>query len=52
MSFSVTDTYFGPALFVAWIGGGSLVIGGILKSVAFREMVKDEKITVSPLTDL
>uniref|UniRef100_A0A8C2Z5K3 Claudin n=1 Tax=Cyclopterus lumpus TaxID=8103 RepID=A0A8C2Z5K3_CYCLU len=34
---------FGPALFVAWIGGGILLIGGILKSVAFKEMVKDEK---------
>lgn len=34
---------FGPALFVAWIGGGVLVVGGILKSLAFREMVKDEK---------
>ncbi|XP_071347832.1 claudin-18 [Trachinotus anak] len=34
---------FGPALFIAWIGGGVLVIGGILKSLAFKEMVKDEK---------
>ncbi|KAF0047168.1 hypothetical protein F2P81_000801 [Scophthalmus maximus] len=34
---------FGPALFIAWIGGGVLLIGGILKSLAFREMVKDEK---------
>uniref|UniRef100_A0A3Q3IJR0 Claudin n=1 Tax=Monopterus albus TaxID=43700 RepID=A0A3Q3IJR0_MONAL len=34
---------FGPALFVAWIGGGVLIVGGILKSVAFKEMVKDEK---------
>lgn len=34
---------FGPALFVAWIAGGVLVIGGILKSLAFREMVKDER---------
>lgn len=34
---------FGPALFVAWIGGGVLVVGGILKSVAFREMLKDDK---------
>ncbi|KAL7387018.1 hypothetical protein ABVT39_017090 [Epinephelus coioides] len=34
---------FGPALFVAWIGGGVLLIGGILKSLAFREMAKDEK---------
>lgn len=35
---------FGPALFVAWIGGGVLLIGGVLKSLAFREMVKDEKL--------
>uniref|UniRef100_A0A3B4UA07 Claudin n=1 Tax=Seriola dumerili TaxID=41447 RepID=A0A3B4UA07_SERDU len=34
---------FGPALFIAWIGGGVLLIGGILKSLAFKEMVKDEK---------
>lgn len=34
---------FGPALFVAWIGGGVLVVGGVLKSLAFKEMVKDEK---------
>lgn len=34
---------FGPALFVAWIGGGVLVVGGILKSLAFREMLKDKK---------
>ncbi|XP_072296527.1 claudin-18 [Eucyclogobius newberryi] len=38
------QTYtFGPALFVAWIGGGVLLIGGILKCLAFRGMVKDEK---------
>uniref|UniRef100_A0A673AQ50 Claudin n=1 Tax=Sphaeramia orbicularis TaxID=375764 RepID=A0A673AQ50_9TELE len=34
---------FGPALFVAWIGGGVLIIGGVLKSLAFRDMVKDDK---------
>ncbi|XP_038574304.1 claudin-18 [Micropterus salmoides] len=34
---------FGPALFVGWIGGGVLIIGGILKSLAFKELVKDEK---------
>ncbi|XP_068197770.1 claudin-18 [Antennarius striatus] len=34
---------FGPALFIAWIGGSVLIIGGILKTLAFREMVKDEK---------
>ncbi|XP_068605306.1 claudin-18 [Brachionichthys hirsutus] len=34
---------FGSALFVAWIGGSILIVGGILKSLAFREMVKEEK---------
>ncbi|KAM3865986.1 claudin-18 [Diretmus argenteus] len=34
---------FGPALFVAWIGGGVLLVGGILKSVAFKGMVQDDK---------
>ncbi|XP_062285361.1 claudin-18 [Scomber scombrus] len=34
---------FGPALFVGWIGGGVLLIGGILKSLAFRELAKDDK---------
>ncbi|KAM6920332.1 claudin-18 [Lycodopsis pacificus] len=34
---------FGPALFVGWIGGGTLLIAGILKSLAFKGMVKDEK---------
>ncbi|XP_029380592.1 claudin-18 [Echeneis naucrates] len=34
---------FGPALFIAWIGGGVQVISGVLKSLAFREMVKDGK---------
>ncbi|XP_047446054.1 claudin-18 [Mugil cephalus] len=34
---------FGPALFVAWIGGGVLLIAGILKSVSFKEMVKDDE---------
>ncbi|TSQ69525.1 Claudin-18 [Bagarius yarrelli] len=29
---------FGPALFVAWIGGGLLLIGGVLKCVAFRSL--------------
>lgn len=38
-----TSYTFGPALFVGWIGGGVLLIGGILKSLAFREMIKDEK---------
>ncbi|KAL3988259.1 growth factor receptor-binding protein 2 [Sarotherodon galilaeus] len=39
----ITTYTFGPALFVGWIGGGVLLIGGILKSLAFREMIKDEK---------
>ncbi|XP_035804222.1 claudin-18 [Amphiprion ocellaris] len=40
----LTPTYtFGPALFVAWIGSGILLIGGVLKSVAFKEIMKDEK---------
>ncbi|XP_037315200.1 claudin-18 [Pungitius pungitius] len=34
---------FGPALFVAWIGGGVLLIGGVLKSLAFKGMLKDER---------
>lgn len=34
---------FGPALFIAWIGGSVLVVGGVLNSLAFREMVKDGK---------
>ncbi|XP_053185647.1 claudin-18 [Scomber japonicus] len=34
---------FGPALFIGWIGGGILLIGGILKSLAFRELAKDDK---------
>ncbi|XP_062873102.1 claudin-18 [Trichomycterus rosablanca] len=37
MSMATTYT-FGPALFVAWIGGGVLLIGGVLKCVAFRGM--------------
>ncbi|XP_022610647.1 claudin-18-like [Seriola dumerili] len=44
LGLSVFTRYtFGPALFIAWIGGGVLLIGGILKSLAFKEMVKDEK---------
>ncbi|KAG7526435.1 claudin-18-like [Solea senegalensis] len=34
---------FGPALFVAWIGGSVLIVGGILELLAFREMMKDER---------
>ncbi|XP_076601818.1 claudin-18 [Chaetodon auriga] len=40
----LAPTYtFGPALFVAWIGGGILLVGGVLKSLAFREIMKNEK---------
>ncbi|XP_070831019.1 claudin-18 [Chaetodon trifascialis] len=40
----LAPTYtFGPALFVAWIGGGILLVAGILKSLAFREIMKNEK---------
>ncbi|XP_066497255.1 claudin-18 [Hoplias malabaricus] len=36
---STATTYtFGTALFVAWVGGGVLVIGGVLKCVAFKGM--------------
>ncbi|KAF5890937.1 claudin-18-like, partial [Clarias magur] len=34
---------FGPALFVAWIGGGMLLIGGVLKCVAFRGLHSESK---------
>ncbi|KAM4605308.1 claudin-18 [Polymixia lowei] len=34
---------FGPALFIAWIGGGVLLVGGVLKSLAFRGIVEDGK---------
>ncbi|KAK7945340.1 hypothetical protein WMY93_001068 [Mugilogobius chulae] len=43
MGVGIPTYTFGPALFVAWIGGGVLLIGGILKSLAFRGMMKDEK---------
>ncbi|XP_027006415.2 claudin-18 [Tachysurus fulvidraco] len=37
MGMSMANRFtFGPALFVAWIGGGMLLIGGVLKCVAFR----------------
>lgn len=32
---------FGPALFVGWIGGAVLVIGGVMKSLACRGMSPD-----------
>lgn len=34
---------FGPALFVAWIGGAVLIAGGALSSLAVREMGTDGK---------
>lgn len=33
---------FGPALFVGWIGGAILLIGGVMKSLACRGMTPDE----------
>ncbi|XP_021445562.1 claudin-18 [Oncorhynchus mykiss] len=33
---------FGPALFVAWIGAALLLLGGILKCVAFRGLQPDK----------
>ncbi|XP_026882749.2 claudin-18 [Electrophorus electricus] len=39
MGMQMATTYtFGPALFVAWIGGGLLQIGGVLKCMAFKGM--------------
>ncbi|XP_060754210.1 claudin-18 [Neoarius graeffei] len=39
MGMSLANRFtFGPALFVAWIGGGQLIIGGVLKCVAFRSL--------------
>ncbi|XP_016345965.1 claudin-18-like [Sinocyclocheilus anshuiensis] len=29
---------FGPALYVAWVGGALLILGGILKCIAFKTM--------------
>ncbi|XDV27182.1 hypothetical protein PO909_030756 [Leuciscus waleckii] len=29
---------FGPALYIAWIGGALLLLGGILKCIAFKRM--------------
>lgn len=43
MGVGIPTYTFGPALFVAWIGGAALLIGGVLKSLAFRGMVKDDK---------
>ncbi|NP_001316217.1 claudin 18 [Ictalurus punctatus] len=37
MGMSMVNRFtFGPPLFVAWIGGGMLLIGGVLKCVAFK----------------
>ncbi|XP_072547319.1 claudin-18 [Salminus brasiliensis] len=44
MNMGTTYT-FGPALFVAWIGAGLLLIGGVLKCVAFKGMHADSKPT-------
>ncbi|KAG9264747.1 claudin-18-like [Astyanax mexicanus] len=44
MGMSMATTYtFGPALFVAWVGAGLLLIGGVLKCVAFKGMHVDSK---------
>ncbi|KAG7228663.1 hypothetical protein INR49_008439, partial [Caranx melampygus] len=41
---SLTPRYtFGPALFVGWIGGAILVIGGIMMCLACRGMTSDGK---------
>ena len=34
---------FGPGLFVAWISSGVLLVAGILKSVAFKGIMDDNK---------
>ncbi|XP_041751670.1 claudin-18 isoform X2 [Coregonus clupeaformis] len=40
---NMTPRYtFGPALFVAWIGAALLLLGGILKCVAFRGLQPDK----------
>ncbi|XP_026201974.1 claudin-18 [Anabas testudineus] len=41
---ALTPRYtFGPALFVGWIGGAILVIGGVMMCVACRGMVPERK---------
>ncbi|KAM3604764.1 uncharacterized protein V6R79_015941 [Siganus canaliculatus] len=40
---AATTYTFGPALFVGWIAGGILLVAGILKSLAFRDMSKEDK---------
>ncbi|XP_076832372.1 claudin-18 isoform X2 [Brachyhypopomus gauderio] len=47
MQMATTYT-FGPALFVAWIGGGLMQIGGVLKCVAFKGM-HDETTPYKPV---
>ncbi|XP_061099746.1 claudin-18 [Conger conger] len=40
---TLTPRYtFGPALFVGWIGGAVLLVGGILMCLAFRGLVPDK----------
>lgn len=34
---------FGPALFIGWIGGAILLIGGVMKSLACRGMTSDNE---------
>ncbi|KAK9519859.1 hypothetical protein VZT92_022562 [Zoarces viviparus] len=44
LSGSLTPRYtFGPALFVGWIGGAILLIGGIMMCLACRGMASDSK---------
>ncbi|XP_037626375.1 claudin-18-like isoform X1 [Sebastes umbrosus] len=44
LSGSLTPRYtFGPALFVGWIGGAILVVGGVLMCVACRGMTSDKQ---------
>ncbi|XP_017561785.1 claudin-18 [Pygocentrus nattereri] len=48
MGMATTYT-FGPAIFVAWVGGGLLLIGGVLKSVAFKGMHADSTPTYNTI---
>ncbi|KAJ3595010.1 hypothetical protein NHX12_004315 [Muraenolepis orangiensis] len=41
---------FGPALFVAWIAGGLLLVSGILKSLAFKGIMDENKSTYPGVT--
>ncbi|XP_067309073.1 claudin-18 [Pseudorasbora parva] len=43
MDLGETDSFdykytFGPALYIAWVGGALLLLGGILKCIAFKRM--------------